>query len=185
MCRVVSNLTRDPWSLDWRYQPMWRRRMRQRATAATRLTMTSQHRGETQKPRSNRSMSLKGEKNSMVVLWWRSPVTPWNEALRKSGAEATTRCNFRGSRSQECSRMVAQHDWYKTTGKFDALTKSESPEFKVPIIRLATGCVSRPRDRRYCLHESWSALRFSTMNKDIITMNKAMKDTVRSSLMQN
>jgi len=48
---------------------MWRRRMIQRVTAATGLKITAQHRGETQNPRSNRSMSLKGEKSSMVVLW--------------------------------------------------------------------------------------------------------------------
>jgi hypothetical protein len=53
---------------DRRYQPYDKHRRTQRATAATKLTMTSQYCGETQKLRSNRSMILKGEKNSMVVL---------------------------------------------------------------------------------------------------------------------
>ena len=72
LCRIQYTviIVRDvPSCLDQRYQPMWRRRMTQRATAATGLTITAQHRGETRKPRSNRSMSLKGEKSSMVVLW--------------------------------------------------------------------------------------------------------------------
>jgi hypothetical protein len=47
---------------------MWRRRMTQRALAATRLTMTSQHRRETRKSRSDRSISLKGAKIPVVVL---------------------------------------------------------------------------------------------------------------------
>jgi hypothetical protein len=47
---------------------MWRRRMTQRALAATRLTITSQHRRETRKSRSTRSMSLKGAKIPVVVL---------------------------------------------------------------------------------------------------------------------
>jgi hypothetical protein len=47
---------------------MWRRRMTQRALAATRLTMTSQHCRETRKSRSDRSMSLKGAKIPVVVL---------------------------------------------------------------------------------------------------------------------
>lgn len=38
------------------------------AMAATGLTITAQHRNETRKPRSNRFMSLKGEKSSMVAL---------------------------------------------------------------------------------------------------------------------
>jgi hypothetical protein len=46
---------------------MWRRRTRQHSLATTGLTITSQHRWETWKSRSNRSMSLKGEKSSMVV----------------------------------------------------------------------------------------------------------------------
>ena len=55
------------------------------ARATTRLTMTSQHRGETRKPRSNRSMSLSGEKSLMVVLWVEdSSYTP------QSGAKAMT-----------------------------------------------------------------------------------------------
>jgi hypothetical protein len=45
---------------------MWRRRMTQHSPVTTRLTITSQHRGETWKSRSNRSMSLKGAKSS----WW-------------------------------------------------------------------------------------------------------------------
>jgi hypothetical protein len=48
---------------------MWRRRMIQHSLVTTGLTITSQYRGETWKSRSNRSMSLKGEKSSMVVLW--------------------------------------------------------------------------------------------------------------------
>ena len=36
----------------------------------------------------------------------------------------------------------------KKKGDFYAFTKSESLEFKVPIVRLATGCVSPPRERR-------------------------------------
>lgn len=47
---------------------MWRSRITQRALAATRLTITSQHRGETRKSRSNRSISLKGAKIPVVVL---------------------------------------------------------------------------------------------------------------------
>lgn len=39
---------------------MWRLRMTQRAWAPTRLTKIFQHRGETRKPRSNCSRSLKG-----------------------------------------------------------------------------------------------------------------------------
>ena len=64
---------------------MWQRCIAQRARATTRLTMTSQHRGETRKPRSNRSMSLSGEKSLMVVLWVEdSSYTP------QSGAKAMT-----------------------------------------------------------------------------------------------
>ena len=35
----------------------------------------------------------------------------------------------------------------KTMGKFNALTKSKSLEFKVPMLCLSTACVSRPRER--------------------------------------
>jgi hypothetical protein len=42
--------------------------MTKSATAATRLRMTSQHRGESRKSISSRSMSLKGEKSWVVVL---------------------------------------------------------------------------------------------------------------------
>jgi hypothetical protein len=35
------------------------------------------------------------------------------------------------------------------TENFDVLTESELLEFKVPVVCLATGCVSRRRDRRY------------------------------------
>jgi hypothetical protein len=45
--------------------------------------------------------------------------------------------------------MGTQHDEYQNTGKFDALADLESPEFKVPVICLATGCVSSRRERRY------------------------------------
>ena len=48
---------------------MWRRRMTQYSLVTTGLTITSQYCGKTWKSRSNRSMSLKGEKDSMVVLW--------------------------------------------------------------------------------------------------------------------
>lgn len=40
----------------------------------------------------------------------------------------------------------------KTKGKFDALTKSETLEFKVPMTRLATACVFQPRDGHYYLN---------------------------------
>jgi hypothetical protein len=42
--------------------------MNQRATAPTRLRMTYQHRGKARELQSNRSMGLKNEKSSMVVL---------------------------------------------------------------------------------------------------------------------
>jgi hypothetical protein len=48
---------------------MWQRRMTQHSLVTTGLTITSQYRSETWKSRSNRSMSLKGEKSSIVVLW--------------------------------------------------------------------------------------------------------------------
>ena len=48
---------------------MWRRRMTQHSLVTTGLIINSQYRGQTWKSRSNRSMSLKGEKSSMVVLW--------------------------------------------------------------------------------------------------------------------
>jgi hypothetical protein len=47
---------------------MWRRRMTRRAPTATRLTMTSPHRGEARESISNRSTSSKGEKSSRVAL---------------------------------------------------------------------------------------------------------------------
>ena len=43
---------------------MWRRRITQRALAATRLTMTSQHRRETRKSRPDRSISLRSKNPS-------------------------------------------------------------------------------------------------------------------------
>jgi hypothetical protein len=43
--------------------------------------------------------------------------------------------------------MGTQDDGYQDTGKFDALADLESLEFKVPVIRLATGCVSSRRER--------------------------------------
>lgn len=48
---------------------MSRCRMAQHSLVTTGLTISSQCRGETWKSRSNRSLSLKGEKSSMVVLW--------------------------------------------------------------------------------------------------------------------
>jgi hypothetical protein len=47
---------------------MWRRRMTKSATAVTRLRMASQHRDESRKSISSRSMSFKGEKSWVVVL---------------------------------------------------------------------------------------------------------------------
>lgn len=47
---------------------MWRRRIKQHSLVTTGLTITSQHRGEIWKSKSNHSMSLKGEKSSIVVL---------------------------------------------------------------------------------------------------------------------
>lgn len=47
---------------------MWKRRMTQSDTPATRLRMTSQYRSESRKSISNRSMGLKGEKSWIVVL---------------------------------------------------------------------------------------------------------------------
>jgi hypothetical protein len=44
-------------------------RITQHSLVTTRLKITSQHHGETRKSRSNRSMSLKGKKSSIVVLW--------------------------------------------------------------------------------------------------------------------
>ena len=122
---------------------------RSRLPLTTRLTMTSQHRGEKRTPRSNRSMSSKGEKSSMVVPCFEGSCYNMKEALRNQARRRRCDRNFRSSRGQESSGVCTQHDYYKTTGKFDALTESESLESKVPIVRLATGCVSRPRDGHY------------------------------------
>jgi hypothetical protein len=44
--------------------------------------------------------------------------------------------------------MGTQHDGYQNTGEFDALADLGLLEFKVPVICLATGCVSSRRERR-------------------------------------
>ena len=73
---------------------MRRRCITQRASAATRLTMTSQHHGETRKPRSNHSMSLKGAKSS----WWycrsRGPIILRIDALRNQARRRQRDHNF-------------------------------------------------------------------------------------------
>ena len=57
----------------------------------TRLTMTSQYYNETGNPILNRSMSLKGEKSSMVVLWVEGSRYTIKGCSPQSGAKATTR----------------------------------------------------------------------------------------------
>ena len=61
------------------------------ATCERLLITASKHRRGSCRLGSIPSMSLKGEKSSMVVLWWRSPVTPRKEALRKAGGKAMMR----------------------------------------------------------------------------------------------
>ena len=69
---------------------MWRRRMTQRALAATRLTITSQHRRETRKSRSNRAMSLKGAKIPVVVLLVEESYYTIKGGSQQIGGAATT-----------------------------------------------------------------------------------------------
>lgn len=69
---------------------MWQRRMTQHSLATTRLTMIFQHRVKARKPRSNRSMRLKGAKSS----WWcyrsRGPIILRIDAsaIRRDGDNA-------------------------------------------------------------------------------------------------
>jgi hypothetical protein len=65
--------------------------MRQRVSAATRLTITAQHGGMTRKPRSNRSVNLKGEMSSMVVLWVEGSCYNMKRGSPQLSAKAITR----------------------------------------------------------------------------------------------
>jgi hypothetical protein len=70
---------------------MWRHRMTRRPPTATRLIMTSLHRGKARESRSNRFTSLKGEKISSVVLRVEGSYYTIKKALYKSEGAATTR----------------------------------------------------------------------------------------------
>lgn len=48
----------------------------------------------------------------------------WNERLRKSGMEATTRCAFRSRWGEGCSGLVLQHHRYQRTRELDVLNWS-------------------------------------------------------------
>ena len=53
--------------------------------------------------------------------------------------------------------MATQHDWQKIPGIFNGFRNLESIEFKVPMVCLAIGCVSRRRDARYRVAECGSS----------------------------
>jgi len=77
--------------LNQRYQSMWRLRMSQRITAAKGLTLTPQHGGKTRKPTSNRSMSLKSERGSMVMVLVQGSCRNMNGGSPQLGGKAMTR----------------------------------------------------------------------------------------------
>jgi hypothetical protein len=70
---------------------MWQRRMTRHSMVTTGLTKTSQHRGETWTSGSNPSMSLKGEKSSMVVLWVEGSYYTMKRGSSQIIGAATTR----------------------------------------------------------------------------------------------
>jgi hypothetical protein len=125
---------------------MWRRRMTQHSLVTTRLIIIVQHRGDARKPKSNCSMSLKGAKS----LWWcrrsRGPIL-LPSAIRRDGDNAIVIFRIDG--------VLTVQEWSHNTTDIKIqeysidFTNLESINFKVPMVCLVTGCVSRRWDGRY------------------------------------
>jgi hypothetical protein len=76
-CQLSTPLTRYRSICPCTYNPLVRCRM---------LRLGSRGLGWLQLRSSKKTRlytSIRSDKGSVVELWWRSPVTPWNEALRK------------------------------------------------------------------------------------------------------
>jgi hypothetical protein len=97
---------------------MWRRRMIQRARLLTRLIVTSHNSSNTRKSRSNRSMSLKGEKSLVVVPWGRQVLLDHERRPLQIKGNSDNAIIFFGVTRSGVFGRGTQYNLYKNTRKF-------------------------------------------------------------------
>ena len=108
--------------------------------------MTSQHCRETQKSRSDCCISLKGAKFPVVVLRAEESYYTIKRSSQQIVGAATTGPYFSELPGRGYSGGAYNVTDIFYTRNFDALAESGLLEFQVPMVCLATGCVSRHRD---------------------------------------